>query len=111
MTNLLRPVPGVISAYFAVAALMAIALTPVGPVSMEAAALRVQDTGLLLGQPVQSFQAQIPLGATSSNSTLYVPLNASAYIVDASVNLSGRFGNIFSNLSGRGLAAEDQFRY
>jgi len=100
-----------VSCYLVVGALLALSVSPAGPASMDASAVRIQDTVSILGQSVQSFEATLPPGAGSSNTTVLVTLNASARIVDASLNLTGNFRPTVVNMSGRGTTTDHQMQF
>jgi hypothetical protein len=103
MNHTIRGFFPVRSAATAVAAIMFLAL----PLAVTVDAQRAQDTVLLGGKPVTSFEANLSLGELSHNTTTFLSLNASARVVSAMVGISGSFYAPMVNLSGRGAAVRD----
>ncbi len=98
-------------AYAVFAGFLLSTLLPGLATTQPAEAYRIIDTGEFVGQTVDSFEVRLAAGRTSSNETLYLPLNVSTAVVGGSLNVSGRASIDFTNLSGWGGATRSGENY
>ncbi len=102
---------GLFLTYTVVGALMAAPFLPAGTLAMSAEAQRVQDAAWLGNTSVKTFEVGLAGTETSRNTTLMLPLNASAKILSAQVTVGGRIvipEAQVTNLTGRGTAAANR---
>ena len=102
---------GWILSYLLLGLLLAPSFLPATGPSGTASAARVEDRAILGNATVQGFEVNLTGSETFHNTTLYVPLNASARILSGQVNVTGLLELRHANLTGRGQAGNDGEEY
>src|SRR5882672_1189414 len=106
-----RLLAGMLSSQVVAVSLVLAVLMAAGPLAGVGGAGRLQDSAILGGGVVKSFEANLSSAETNHNTTLYIPINASAKVTQAQLNVSGRVCAPFINLSGPGTAAASGEEY
>lgn len=95
---------GWITSYVLLALFLAPSLLPgAGPLGTAQGA-RLEDRAILGTATVQGLEVNLTGSETFHNTTVFVPLNASAHIISGQVNLTGKMELKYVNLTGRGGA-------
>src|SRR2546426_4896571 len=106
-----QSISSVFVSYCVVTAVLLLVINTTSPAVRDAAGMRTINTGHLGKYSVTGFDANLSGAETSSNTTLRVPMDPDARVLDASLRVTGSQRFLSKTIPGWGVAARNNENY